>query len=225
VKNAWKFWQGDNGLSIFLLLLLLAVFLAPFTESEAVRMLASLLFSLVMVSGVADLSPKRWVRISAGMVACAAIVLRWMTHFHPTAAVLRWSAVLSFVFMVLLTVSIIYKVFLDDKPVTADRVRGAVAAYLLFGLTWSILYGVLDQVLPHAFNLPPGSNGTDRQEVLTYFSFVTLTTLGYGDITPAHDISRLFTIMEALTGQLYPATLLARLVSLEISHRNTPRTP
>jgi hypothetical protein len=59
----------------------------------------------------------------------------------------------------------------------------------------------------------------ELQETFAYFSFVTLSTLGYGDITAVHPVSRMFVIMEALVGQLYPATLLARLVSLEISNR------
>jgi hypothetical protein len=64
-----------------------------------------------------------------------------------------------------------------------------------------------------------GMPSVERQQILTYFSFVTLTTVGYGDITPTHDITRMFAIMEALCGQLYPATLLARLVSLEVMNR------
>ena len=62
-------------------------------------------------------------------------------------------------------------------------------------------------------------SSVERQQILTYFSFVTLTTVGYGDITPTHEVTRMFAIMEALCGQLYPATLLARLVSLEVMHR------
>ncbi len=125
------------------------------------------------------------------------------------------------VFMIMLTIVTLVKVFGEGK-VTIHKVKGAIAVYLLFGLTWSILYGLLDQTLPHAFSLPPdsGTFSPERQEALSYFSFVTLTTLGYGDITPTHEISRMFAIMEGLCGQLYPATLLARLVSLELMHRD-----
>jgi hypothetical protein len=113
---------------------------------------------------------------------------------------------------------ILTKVFSRGR-VTVHRVKGAIAVYLLVGLTFSVLYTLLDQLLPNAFDLPASlvNVSSIRQELLTYFSFITLTTLGYGDITPNHEITRMFVVMEGLFGQLYPATLLARLVSLEVS--------
>lgn len=217
-----SFWLEDRGLSAFLGLLFLAIFLGPFTDSRLFALLTTLFLSLLMVAGVSSTSQKAGVRMVAGLVAFVAIVLRWMTHLAPSPALHAWSSFASLVFMVLLTTGVLYNVFKNDRPVTVHRIRGAIAAYLLFGLTWSILYTLLDQTLPHAFNLPefPALQGTGRQESITYFSFVTLATLGYGEITPTHGVSRMFAVMEALTGQLYPATLLARLVSLEVSHRN-----
>ncbi len=213
-------WLGDEGLSAFLMLLFLALFLGPIIDSPAVRLLTSLVFSLLMVTGVFAMSRRPLVRYLAGLAAFAAITLRWLTHIMPTPAVRRWSSLALLVFMATLTVVLLVKVFMDDRPVTGNRIRGAIAAYLLFGVTWSILYGLVDQLLPHAFNISAGGAdyNPEAQESLAYYSFVTLTTLGYGDITPTHDISRMFAVMEALTGQLYPATLLARLVSLEVSH-------
>lgn len=215
------FWLGDEALSVFLVLLFLALFLGPFLDSQQTRLLTSFFLSLVMVSGVVIISRRTVVRCIAGSVACAAIVLRWLTHVQPTPALLRWSSLASLVFMIILTVVILNRVFMDDRPVTPHRVQGAVAAYVLFGITWSVLYGFLDQVLPNAFNLPQASGdyGPARQEVFAYYSFITLTTVGYGDISPTHDISRMFAVMEALVGQLYPATLLARLVSLAITQK------
>lgn len=215
------FWLGDEALSVFLVLLFLALFLGPFLDSQQTRLLTSFFLSLVMVSGVVIISRRTVVRCIAGSVACAAIVLRWLTHVQPTPALLRWSSLASLVFMIILTVVILNRVFMDDRPVTPHRVQGAVAAYVLFGITWSVLYGFLDQVIPNAFNLPQacGDYGPARQEVFAYYSFITLTTVGYGDISPTHDISRMFAVMEALVGQLYPATLLARLVSLAITQK------
>ena len=218
-------WLGDEGLSAFLSLLFLALFIGPMIDSPAVRLLTSLFFSLLMVAGVFAISRRPLVRCFAGLAAFAAIALRWLTHIMPTPAVRCWSSLALLVFMVTLTVVLLVKVFMDDRPVTGNRIRGAIAAYLMFGVTWSILYGLIDQLLPQAFNLSAGGGNynPETQESLVYFSFVTLTTLGYGDITPTHHISRMFAVMEALTGQLYPATLLARLVSLEVSHRDRER--
>lgn len=216
-----NFWLGDEGLTAFLFLLFITLFLGPLVDSLAIKLLTSLFFSLLMVVGVVNISNRPEMRYFAGLVAFAAIVLRWMTHVAPTPALLRWSSFASLIFMVLMTTVFLYKVFKDDKSVTSHRIRGAIAVYLLFGITWSILYGLLDQLLPHAFSISVdgGPYGAERQESIIYFSFVTLTTLGYGDITPTHVISRMFAVTEALIGQLYPATLLARLVSLEVSHR------
>jgi hypothetical protein len=215
-------YRGEAGLSLFLFIIILGLFLAPFLDSLPVRLLASLFFSLLMVAGVWDISRHPLARFFAGIVACAAIVLRWMEHIAPSPAILRWSSVVSLAFMVILTMVILSKVFSDSGTVTMQRVLGAIAAYLLFGLTWSVLYSLLAQVLPGAFSHTAAGAiySADDRASITYFSFVTLTTVGYGDITPTHEITRMFAIMEALTGQLYPATLLARLVSLEVSHRS-----
>jgi hypothetical protein len=217
-----KTYWGEEGLTLFLFLLFLALFLAPFADSIPVRLLTSFLFSVLMVFGVFNISRHSLARFLAGIVACAAIALRWMVHILPSPAILRWGSMVSLVFMVILTMAILSKVFSDSGPVTGHKIRGAIAAYLLFGITWSVLYGLLEQILPGAFSnsVAGAMYSADRQASITYFSFVTLTTVGYGDITPTHDISRMFAVMEALTGQLYPATLLARLVSLEVSHRS-----
>ena len=113
-----NFWLGDEGLSAFLVLLFLAFFLGPFIDSLLIRLLTSLLLSLLMVAGLATMSRRPEVRYFAGVVAFAAIVMRWMTHIEPTPAILLWSSLASFIFMVLLTLATLYKVFMDDKPVT-----------------------------------------------------------------------------------------------------------
>ena len=212
---------GERKLSVFLYLLFISFFLAPFIDSLPVRLLTSLLFSLVMIFGVISMALHPSIRFFAGSVACVAIVLRWLMHVMPSSLIFKLGSFSSLVFMIMLTIVLLFKVFKESGKVTVDTIMGAIAVYLLFGLSWSILYSLLDQLLPNAFNLPAITviNSVDRQQMLTYFSFVTLTTVGYGDITPTHEITRMFAITEALCGQLYPATLLARLVSLEVMNR------
>jgi Ion channel len=214
---------GENWLDIFLYLLFLSFFVSPFIDSVAVRVVTSVVYSLLMIAGVVSMSRNPAIRVAAGILACIAITLRWMKHVMPTPTVFKLGTLAVLIFMIMLTVVTLAKVF-SKGPVTTHRVKGAIAVYLLFGMTWALLYCLLDQSLPNAFNLPAGGDifTPERQETLTYFSFITLTTLGYGDITPVHEISRMFVVMEALCGQLYPATLLARLVSLQLMSKENP---
>lgn len=220
--KAWRgfahFWWGDRGMSAFLLLLFAFLFLAPFFESDLLRSLSAFFFTLLLISGVAYISPRPLLRRAAGVVALAAIVLHWLQEFSPARALAIAGSLLTLLCLTCLTLVILVRVFRDDGLVTAARIQGAVAAYVLFGVTWAILYQLLDLCLPAAFSLSAsaGMSPAEQKETFTYFSFITLTTLGYGDITAVHPVARMFVIMEALVGQLYPATLLARLVSLEI---------
>ncbi len=108
--------------------------------------------------------------------------------------------------------------------VTFHRVQGAVLLYLNFGLFFFTLYRLASLLTPDAFaGLPPLGKEFGSGAALLYFSFSTLTTVGYGDIVPLHPLARNLANLEAIIGQLYPATLLARLVSLELEHRRQSR--
>jgi len=103
--------------------------------------------------------------------------------------------------------------------VTFHRVVGAVLLYLIIGLIFVALYGFVALQAPEAFtNLPALHGNFAVAGNLIYFSFVTLTTTGYGDIAPLHPYARSLANVEAIIGQIYPATLLARLVTLELAN-------
>jgi hypothetical protein len=102
--------------------------------------------------------------------------------------------------------------------ITYHRVVGAILLYLIIGLIFVALYGFVALAAPNAFtNLPALHGDFAVAGNLIYFSFVTLTTTGYGDIAPLHPYARSLANVEAIIGQIYPATLLARLVTLELS--------
>ena len=106
--------------------------------------------------------------------------------------------------------------------VTFHRVVGAILLYLIIGLTFVALYGFVGLAAPQAFtNLPPLHGDFAVAGNLIYFSFVTLTTTGYGDIAPLHPYARSLANAEAIIGQIYPATLLARLVTLELTRERS----
>jgi len=107
--------------------------------------------------------------------------------------------------------------------VTYHRVVGAVLLYLSMGLVFVALYGFVALSVPNAFvNLTTVKGDFAIAGNLIYFSFVTLTTTGYGDIAPLHPYARSLANIEAIIGQIYPATLLARLVTLELTHGDKP---
>jgi hypothetical protein len=107
--------------------------------------------------------------------------------------------------------------------ITYHRIVGAVLLYLIIGLIFVALYGFVTLATPQAFtNLPALHGDFAASGNLIYFSFVTLTTTGYGDIAPLHPYARSLANVEAIIGQIYPATLLARIVTLELAHMAGP---
>ena len=105
--------------------------------------------------------------------------------------------------------------------VTYHRVMGAVLLYFTVAVLFAAVYRLVGALTPKAFAGMTMEENPALASQLLYFSFATLTTTGYGDIAPVHPIARSICNLEAIIGQLYPATLLARLVSLEMVHRET----
>lgn len=101
--------------------------------------------------------------------------------------------------------------------VSVDTIFAALSGYYLMGFSWALAYALLDLLSPGSFSVPLASALDDA----FYFSFVTLTTLGYGDIAPVGALSRAFATTEALVGQLHVAVLIARLVSQYIVDRKS----
>jgi hypothetical protein len=108
-----------------------------------------------------------------------------------------------------------------EGPVTWHRIQGAVAAYLLIAIAFSIGYNLIFFLIPGAFKFPdevPDIGDPGIVNIFYYFSVTTVTTMGYGDITPVHPMARTLAMIEAYLGHLFPTITLARLVSLHIVH-------
>ena len=104
--------------------------------------------------------------------------------------------------------------------VTYHRVIGAVLLYLTVAVIFSAFYTFIGTLVPRAFSGMKVEDSPALASQLIYFSFATLTTTGYGDVAPLHPIARSLCNVEAIFGQLFPATVLARLVTLELAHRD-----
>lgn len=110
---------------------------------------------------------------------------------------------------------------LDSTPVTADKIAGSISAYILLGIVWSVVYSLFLHLQPDSFALPEYLQTDNIMGIWAiYFSFTTLTTLGYGDITPQLPAVQSYAVMEAACGQIFLTVLVARLVALQIVHSN-----
>jgi hypothetical protein len=204
--------------------LLVLFFAYPIMSQLGLSRFWSLLFIAELLLAVYAISEgKKTLMIAFALVAPA--VLGELSFFLFENQETHWFAFVSVTVFLAYVSAVIYKtsVFGSGK-VTMDRVAGAISVYFLLGLLWSLAYGIVSAVNPGAFNgieafsvHRPGA-----QEEFLYFSFVTLTTLGYGDMAPVSSIARTLAWVEAVFGQLYLAVTIARLVSLEVTHNTQP---
>lgn len=218
-----RFWSSDSSLSLLLLSLALVIFVVPPLQAIGVagRLLIAVFFSFILISGVATVAKSASTTAVVGSLVVASLTVRGLRLWFGGGALVVSDAVFSSVFCTTLAVVVMAQV-LRPGPVTWYRIQGAVAFYLLMGLAWAFAYELVELQWPNAF-MPPSSASpnTDPTARFMYFSFVTLTTVGYGDIAAVHPLARSLVTMEALTGQLFPALLLARLVSMELYYRQT----
>lgn len=112
----------------------------------------------------------------------------------------------------------IRQVLFTEGPIDANRILGAIAVYLLIGLIWAVVYSAVNELDPGAFNGTEPGEWRHNFAELVYFSYVSLTTLGYGDISPDTPFTRFLVYLEAIFGQLYLAIMIAGLVGIRIAH-------
>lgn len=213
-----RFWETDRGLTVLFAIVVVILFVLPVFRAgrPLTRFVFDVALSLLLLAGISVASERPRIRNALMAFVVVALGLRWLEWGVPSASLDEAAAAAGLASTALLAATMVVRAFRGGQ-VTYDRILGAVAVYLLLGVTWAQAYGLLASVVPDAFNPPGAASGSPYD--FFYYSVVTLTTVGYGDITPLHPIARSLAMLEALTGQLYPAILLARLVSLEVTGR------
>jgi len=213
-----RFWSTDRSLTALLLFLVILIFIVDPLGDLGIggHLLIDLVFSLLLISGAGAVVRGVMPTLVVGGLVCASLMLRW-ARLSSSADWLEVSDAFSSALLCGLLAAIVLMQVFRDGPITAQRLQGAVAVYLLFGLAWAFTYKIIALRWPSAFVSAAGALDTkkDLSSSFVYFSFVTLTTVGYGDVTAVHPMARSLATAEALVGQLYPAILLARLVSME----------
>ncbi len=176
---------------------------------------------LTLIIGIWSLkSNKKWYRSGIGFIAALLIII--------VANYLFDIAELEFIQLIIILVFFIWSTYLASRQVLftglidVHKIIGSICIYLLMGLSWTILYLLVLEINPVAFNGITDVSWYENFSVVSYYSFVTLTTLGYGDISPAMPVARFLVFMEAIVGVFYMAILVASLIGTMLSgHRNT----
>jgi voltage-gated potassium channel Kch len=190
--------------------LLLTITLGAALEALAPRIdLLQLFLAVTLLAAIASAVGERWI-LSLSYLGVAFLLTRVVQLLVGTQALLSLSQVL-WVLAALLAMAAAVRHALRAGPVNAERIFAALDAYLLAGLIFGVCYWLLDQTQPASFG--PAENPLPLAHAI-YFSFVTIATLGYGDIVPRSELARGLATLEAVSGQLYLAVLVARLVSL-----------
>lgn len=205
-------WHEKNRPVYLMATLFVLVLIHPEFESGAFATLVlSVFFFLVLVSAALAVLRRRWQVVVVCCMGVPWVLLSWLRNLVDLGAAMEMVAVgLQIGFFLLLAAMGIAGI-LSASRVTTSTLCNAVSVYLLMGIAWASMYQMLVLLDPAAIG--PASSGTAFAEHL-YFSFTTLTTLGYGDVTPVSHYARSLVMVESVIGPMYLAILIARLVSL-----------
>jgi hypothetical protein len=195
---------------LLLLLLIATYLLSAFIDARWVNDIQILAFLLTLLLALrSTLVRKNVARLAVAVVLAGSAVLAGLALDRPTDDVLGVAQIWTGLIL-LATVIVIVRHILASTSVTIQSIYGALAAYMVIGLMFSAFYAAMS----HLGNEPFFANGSPgNTKTFQYFSFTTLTTLGYGDFTAASNAGRAIAVMEAMVGQIFLATLVARLVS------------
>ena len=177
-------------------------------------------FSSLLAIGLWSLRKSGRIFSAAVVFVTAGIVLNVLFAYYHQAAFLFVSTLAMLAFLST-AASVAMKQIAFDNKLSGNRIVGAVCVYLMLGVIWAILYSLLEAVVPGSFaGLTENTTDGGWDPDWVYFSFVTLTTLGYGDILPLSYFARSLAYFEAIVGQFYLAILVAGLVGAYLSERH-----
>jgi hypothetical protein len=205
-------WLSERGLTALLAMLAVDLFLLPILGSGLGGPALDIVFSILLVTGVCALAEKPLPRILAIGFAVQALAFRWLERSDTGPFTAVGSNAATLVAMAVLTFLVLLRT-LSPGPITGSRIQGAVATYLLIGVTFAQAYELTERRAPGSFRFAETVPAAQQSYQLSYFSLVTLTTVGYGDVTPASSQARSLATLEGSIGQLYPAIILGWMVA------------
>ena len=203
--------------SLLLLALIMLFILRPFLEGFfKVSFILDLFLSFVLFSGVFAVCQNKLHLIISTVIASLSFGVWWRLYFTVNPALEFLSAIMGIIFFFHIAITIFVDIF-RKKEATINVILGAMCAYFMIGFGWGFIYRLVELITPGSFQIATVNEITFSD--YSYYSFVTLTTLGYGDITPLTHVTQMLSVFEAAIGQFYLAVLIAGLVGKYIAQK------
>ena len=202
-----------------LLISLFSIYMvAPFFQVSGERnLIAETLLIMVLLFSIWSINQSRGMLLLGILIATPLILASFLSDNMGTSQLYDVSRVSSGIAFSSYVISLMCREVFFAKEVNSSIIVGAICIYMLCGLGWSFVYGLLETLFPSSFSqADPEQDITIR---FIYFSMVTQTTVGYGDVTPITPIARSFATMQAVVGQIYLTVLVAKLVGVYSSKR------
>ena len=195
----------------------MTVFVIPafgYAETDR-RWYGNVVTSILLIAGITVAWHRRGLFFGSAVVGGIALLVRWIAFWNHGRAWTMRAEIATLVAVLVISFILLMRIFRRRGAITYTTIQAAISIYLLFGVAWANAYLLVMQSDPHAFRSDASLSSTSPTAWL-YYSYATLTTLGYGDITPLSDAARVLAIGEALAGQLYLAVLVARLIGMQL---------
>jgi len=206
---------GHGPCTYLLLLLLGLILLFPYLEEGLfARTLLGVLFSIVLLIGAFSSRQTRWGFILKLGLALLGVGLQWAALLTESITILALAGI-SYTASLAVAISGVLRYILKRGPITADKLHGALAGYIMLAFVWAFIYALIERSSAGSFG--PGRLDFTQPGTffkLLFFSFTTLTTTGYGDVIPLTDHARSIVMVEEFAGVFYVGVLIARLAGL-----------
>ncbi len=209
--GVWKFSSVELlGMLIFFIVSM------PFVEDFTLgKFIEPGLLTLLLISALLAVGGRRGVFVSGLLLLVPTIIFRWTHHLSPeflSPVAFNGFGVMFIGFVIVNMLRYIMRA----SRVNTEIVCAGISVYLLIAIIWAMVYKLLGNIDPHSFFFAnvPNAEQTMTNANSFYFSFATISSVGYGDITPASKVARMLSVMEAITGLFFMAVLISRLVSL-----------
>jgi len=205
---------------LFLIIFIVAlIVLGPFIDGYIqLRLFMNLFFSIIFVITIYAVSQKRLHIIIAVILLIPTLLAVWIPDIPKYNTLLTIGYICGLVVFAFAVISILNYIF-TKETVTRQTISAAVAVYLLLAVIWTFIYRLIENLYPGSFAVAHDKL-QDAPNIYLYFSLVTITTLGYGDISPTGGQAISLAVLEAITGQIYLVVVVAWFVGMYVSRKS-----